>query len=99
MRVKWVNTLSGEFSVKNGIKLGGVISPLLYYIHIDELIKELANSGVGCYMGGVYAGIFRYADDLKLLTPSVNTFDTMLNICLDYAARLDLFNDKPINYF
>ncbi len=33
-------------------------------------LHELENSGVGCYMGGVFAGTTCYADDLKLLTPS-----------------------------
>ena len=95
LRVKWANAYSGEFSVKNGVKQGGVISPLLYCIYIDGLIKELVNSEVGCYMGGVYAGIFMFADDLKLLAPSVRALHIMLNICLDYAARFDvLFNDK-----
>ncbi len=32
-------------------------------------LTELANSGYGCYMGGVFAGAFGYTDDLKLLTP------------------------------
>ncbi len=36
------------------------------------LLNELANSGIGCYMGGVFVGATGYADDLKLLTPSVN---------------------------
>ncbi len=37
---------------------------------MDGLLNELANSGVGCYMGGVFAGAIEYDDfDLKLLTP------------------------------
>ncbi len=32
------------------------------------LLNELANRGLGCHTGGVFAG---YADDLKFLTPSV----------------------------
>ncbi len=38
---------------------------------MDGLLNELANSCVGCYMGGVFAGATGYTDDLKLLTPSV----------------------------
>ena len=46
-------------------------------------------------MGGVYAGIFMFADDLKLLAPSVQALDIMLNICLKYAVKFDVvFNDK-----
>ncbi len=53
------------------MKQGGVISPILFCVYMDDLLTELANSGYGCYMGGVFAGAFGYADDLKLLTPSV----------------------------
>ncbi len=38
---------------------------------MDGLLNELANSGVGCYMGGVFPGATGYADELKLHTPSV----------------------------
>ena len=95
LRVKWANEFSSEFSVSNGVKQGGVISPLLYCVYIDGLISELLASEVGCYMGSVYAGVFMFADDLKLLAPSVHALNIMLDICLSYAARFDvLFNDK-----
>ena len=62
--------------------------------YIDGLISELLASSVGCFMGSVYAGIFMFADDLKLLAPSVQALNIMLNICMSYAARFDvLFND------
>ena len=36
-----------------------------------------------------------FADYIKLLFPSVYALETMLNICLNYAARFDgVFNDK-----
>ena len=44
--------LSYEFSVTNGVKQGGIISSLLFFITVlvDDLIK-LKNSGYGCVMG------------------------------------------------
>ena len=95
LRVKWANEFSSEFSVTNGVKQGGVISPLLFCVYMDGLITELISSNVGCFMGRVYAGVFMFADDLKLLAPSVHALNIMLNICINYAARFDvLFNDK-----
>ena len=62
---------------------------------MDGLISELISSNVGCFMGRVYAGVFMFADDLKLLAPSVHALNIMLNICINYAARFDVqFNDK-----
>ena len=95
LRVKWANAYSSEFSVSNGVKQGGVISPLLFCVYMDGLITELLSSNVGCFMGSVYAGIFLFADDIKLLAPSVQALNIMSNICLNYAARFDvIFNDK-----
>ncbi len=58
------------------MKQGGVISLILFCVYIDDLLNELANSGLTCHIGDVFAGPFGYADDLKLLTPS---------ICMDYG--------------
>ena len=95
LRVKWNNVMSNNFHVKNGVKQGGVISPVFYCIYMDELLRELLNSNVGCYMGGQFAGAFAYADDLTLLAPSVQALKLMTDICTNYAARYDvLFNAK-----
>ncbi len=62
---------------------------------MDRLLNELANSGVRCYMGRVFAGDIGYADGLKLLTPSVNTLKILATICEQYAKKFDvLFNCK-----
>jgi len=45
---------SVKFSVKNGVKQGGVISPVLFYIYIDKLLLELIKSGFGCFIGEVF---------------------------------------------
>ncbi len=81
LRVRWDSTHSQYFNVSNGVKQGGVISPILFCIYIDGLLNELANSSVECYMGGVFAGATGYVDDLILLTPSVNTLKILATIC------------------
>ncbi len=46
-------------------------------------------------MGGMFAGAFGYADDLKLLTPSLWVLHQMACICESYAQKFDvLFNSK-----
>ena len=95
LRVRWESTHSSYFNVHNGVKQGGVISPILFCIYIDSLLVELEKSCVGCYMGGVYAGAFGYADDLKLLTPTVQALHILTGICVRYATKYDImFNGK-----
>ena len=50
-RVSWNGICSRPFAVGNGVKQGGVISPILFCIYIDILLGVLQNSGVGCFSG------------------------------------------------
>ena len=54
------------FSVSNGVKQGGVASPFMFCIYIDELLLKLADSRVGCWFGKFYLGIIAYADNIVL---------------------------------
>ncbi len=90
LRIRWETTDSSYFNVTNGVKHGGVISPILFCIYMDGLLNELSKSNVGCYIGGAFAGGFGYADDLKLLTPSVHALRILANICEKYAAKYEV---------
>ncbi len=62
---------------------------------MDGLLYKPANSGLGCHMGGVFTGAFCYADDLKLLIPSVWAMHQLAHICKRYAQIFHvLFNSK-----
>ena len=36
------------------------------------LLNALQASGVGCFVGSIYTGALAYADDIVLLSPTVN---------------------------
>ncbi len=74
LKVRWDSTYSQYFNVCNGVKQGGVISPILFCIYMDGFLNELANSGVGCYMGGVFAGTAEYADSYHKGNQKTKTF-------------------------
>ena len=76
--VKWDNKQSDYFKILNGIKQGGIISPLLFRCYIDNLFTQLQNSGLGCHVGCSYAGAFGYADDITLLAPSLQCLKLLM---------------------
>ena len=88
--VKWNNTTSEPFGITNGVRQGGILSPLLFGIYIDELLCKLQNSGFGCRIGHRYAGAFGFADDLILICPTEPGIRKMLKICEAYATEHDL---------
>ena len=95
LKVKWSNFVSDTFSVTNGVKQGGVLSPILFSVYVDDLLVELSKSGIGCHVGNNYVGCLSYADDLTLLAPTVKALQNMIDICEKYATSFDItFNGK-----
>ena len=60
------NVKSRYFTMANGVKQGGVISPIFFSLYIDPLLDRLRRSGYGCHIKGVYMGALSYADDITI---------------------------------
>ena len=87
---KWQDTISEHFNVSNGVRQGGILSPLLFNIYMDELLFTLERNGVGCYMGHHYFGAIGYADDLTLICPNRNGLQKMLNNCEEFGVNFNV---------
>jgi len=48
--VLWNDIASRSFRVKNGVRQGSIISPILFCVYLDGLLVQLRNSGIGCYI-------------------------------------------------
>ena len=90
MCVQWDSNKSELFNVHNGVKQGAIFSPRLLCVYIDDLLNRLKNSGLGCYIGSLYAGSMAYADDLTLLAPTAEAMRFMLKVCSDYAKEFSI---------
>ena len=83
--VRWLGKSSDHFEVSNGVRQGGVLSPILFTIYLDGLLDSLRTSGRGCYWEDHFSGAFCYADDLTILAPSPDALRKMLALCEQYA--------------
>ena len=90
LHVKWSDTTSPQFTVTNGVKQSGVLSPKLFAIYTDGLLKRLEDTGVGCHMGCRFTGALAYADDITLLAPCKSALSIMIDVCEQYAAEFDI---------
>ena len=95
MQVYWAGCDSSAFSCTNGLRQGGVASPVLFAVYFDELLLRLSKSGAGCYVKHLFMGALAYADDVTVLAPSLQALSTLLQVCDDFAAEYSVtFNSK-----
>lgn len=93
--VKWGNAISSYFEVSNGIRQGGILSPILYNLYTDRLSTLLTRSRIGCHIAGECVNHVAYADDMVLLSPSWKALQLLIEICCEFASKNDIiYNDS-----
>ena len=94
-RCQWRGNFSEFFDVLTGTKQGGVISPRIFTMYMDDLIILLRKRGIGCHIIELFIACIFYADDLCLLSPTRGAMQEMLDLCHDYCREYCLnFNVK-----
>ena len=95
--IRWQQTRSNTFRVTNGTRQGGVFSPRGgFATYLDPLLAELRTSGFGCSIAGHWYGALALADDLILLSPSVQGLQNLVKLCEHHATETDLvFSTDP----
>jgi exonuclease III len=79
--VKWGSATSVPFSTKNGVRQGGILSPRLFTLYMDDLSHKLNSINAGCYIGSCCVNHLFYADDICLLAPSALGLQQLLDVC------------------
>jgi len=76
---------SERFHVSNGVRQGGVLSPYLFAVYLDDLSNELNNIKAGCYIGEVLLNHLMFSDDICVFCPSVRWLQRIPDVCQAYA--------------
>ena len=80
-------------TISNGVRQGGVLSPIPFSIYLDSLLLDLSVKGIGCHWDHHFTGA--YADDLVLLAHFASALRFMLKVCEDFASLSGLrFNPE-----
>ena len=90
MYVQWGSAHSDPFSITNGVRQGGILSPKLFIVYMDGLSLLLNNTNIGGTLNGKQLNHISYADDLCLLSISSAGMQRLLNICEEYGVDHDL---------
>jgi len=79
--VKWGTVVSDSFRIVSGVRQGGILSPALFSCLVDDVLLALERSKLGCRIGYWCANSFMYADDLIILSASLNDLQLLVNLC------------------
>jgi hypothetical protein len=86
-KVKWKGLLSDIFTVGQGVRQGGVLSPDLYKTYINDLLTSMEYEGLGKYIGTTYVGTPTVADDVLLVSDSPIDLQLMMQRADQYSCR------------
>ena len=86
MFIRLGNSCSTKFRVTNGVKQGGILSPALFNVYMNNLNVSLNHSGIGGSLGENLINHLCYADDLCLIALSSSGMQCLLDICDKYAT-------------
>ena len=96
--VRWAGEESRFLNICNGVKQGAILSAILYCVYTNGIFQQLRRMKIGCFVGGSYVGILGYADDLYLMSPTLDGLQEMLKMCEAYADTHNLkfsTNENP----
>ena len=77
--------LSENFQVERGLKQGSVLSPALFHLVMDPLLKQLQASGVGLTINKFNAGGFLHADNVRTLATSEESLQCLVALVRAFA--------------
>ena len=92
--VRWNQTLSYTFRVTNGVRQGGILSPLLFNVYMNDLSLSLNKFAIGCIIQNTIINHFMYADDIVLVSPSAKGLQKLVNESLKYGNEHNILYNK-----
>ena len=88
--MKHQNVFSAPFPINRGVKQGSVLSPSLFLIVMNSLLKKMRNSNNGGSLHGTFVGIAIHADDVRSIAPNIQSVISQSSDILSFTTDLGL---------
>src|ERR1700730_4021302 len=71
-------------------ELGKYFISLLFAICVDDLLRKLENFKIGCVLKSLCCNSFMYADDLVLVSITIQDLQSLINISVNELSSIGL---------
>ena len=85
--VKWGKLCSSYFSYSNRVRQGGIPSPKLFSVYVDDLSVALSATKMGCVINDTSVNHGFHADDLCIMSASPAGLQKLIDICYNYNVQ------------
>ena len=89
-RVVWNNCKGDYFGISRGVRQGGILSPILFKLYVDDVIKHLTTLDIGCRFGLSRVNTIAYADDIVLLAENKHNINILYSEFCNEISSLNL---------
>jgi hypothetical protein len=100
--IKINNYYTQPFDIQSGVKQGDPLSPTLFCILIDELIKEVTNLNIGIDLDGFKISVLAFADDIVLMATNEKDLDFILRHveqwCDNFRLKVNIDKTKIVHF-
>ncbi len=76
--------------VSNSVRPGGILSPYLFNVYMDDLSHELNACTIACITGAILINHLMYADDLVIMCLYSRGLARLLKMCSKYGIENDI---------
>ena len=97
--VRYENETSEEITIKRGVRQGCILSPCMFNIYTEYLIREALEDGEGININGQTITNIRYADDTIILAESgqlQHMIDKLDATCEQYGMAMNAKKTKTM---
>ena len=86
-KIFWNGDSSEYHLIDKGVRQGGILSPMLFKLYIDDLIKDISEMKIGCKLGFIRINILAYADNIVILSDTLENLEKIYIRLVGHKAR------------
>ena len=99
IKVKVGHSTSNVVQVTTGLRQGDALSPILFNIALEKVVREIRMDQGGVRIGDANIGLLAYADDIVLLAENKDQLRRQANKLIENAKRIGLeINTEKTEY-